>query len=74
MFELEVFRKQMYCIKESTCDNVGTFRHPRSDLASGKLCPLAPLVSPLEATSNNHLARFLSFCDGLKLDLVDGIY
>jgi len=21
------FRKQMYCIEESTCDDVGTFRH-----------------------------------------------
>jgi len=26
MFETEVFRKQMYCIEESTCDIVGTFR------------------------------------------------
>jgi len=26
MFEPEVFRKQMYCIEESTCDIVGTFR------------------------------------------------
>jgi len=31
--ETEVFRKQLYCIKESTCDNVGTFRRPRSDSA-----------------------------------------
>ena len=28
MFETEVFRKQMYCIEESTHDIVGTFRHP----------------------------------------------
>ena len=28
MFELEVLRKQMYCIEESTCDIVGTFRRP----------------------------------------------
>jgi len=26
MFEPEVFRKQIYCIEESTCDIVGTFR------------------------------------------------
>jgi len=29
MFEPEVFRKQIYCIEEST-DIVGTFRRPRS--------------------------------------------
>jgi len=28
MFEPEVFRKQIYFIKESTCDIVGTFRRP----------------------------------------------
>jgi len=40
MFELEVFRKQMYCIQESNCDIVGTFRRPsRSDSAPGELCP-----------------------------------
>jgi len=49
MFELEVFRKQMYCIEESTCDIVGTFRRPHSDLAPGELCPPCPLplVTPL---------------------------
>jgi len=26
MFEPKVFQKQMYCIEESTCDIVGTFR------------------------------------------------
>jgi len=30
MLEPEVFRKQMHCIEESTCDIVGTFRRPRS--------------------------------------------
>ena len=40
IFETEVFRKQMYCIEESTGDIVRTFRRPphqfgaaRSDLA-----------------------------------------
>jgi len=28
IFEPEVFRKQMYCIEESTCDLVGTFQRP----------------------------------------------
>jgi len=28
MFEPDVFLKQMYCIEESTCDTVRTFRHP----------------------------------------------
>ena len=28
MFEFEVFRKQMHCIEESTCDIVGAFRRP----------------------------------------------
>jgi len=46
MFEPELFRKQMYCIEESTCDIVGTFQRPpqsfgahRSDAAPGELCP-----------------------------------
>jgi len=33
MVEFEVFRKQMYCIEESTCDLVLTFRRPRSHSA-----------------------------------------
>jgi len=28
MFETEVFWKQMYCVDESACDIVGTFRRP----------------------------------------------
>jgi len=32
MFEPKVFRKQMYCIEDSTCKIVGTFVHPYSDL------------------------------------------
>jgi len=37
--EPEVFRKQIYCDEESTCDIVGTFRRPRSVSAPGELCP-----------------------------------
>jgi len=55
MFEPEVFRKQMYCIKESTYDIVVTFRRPpRSFGASavirrpGIYAHLVPLVTPLD--------------------------
>jgi len=37
VFEFEVFRKQMYCIEESTCDIVGAFRRPHSNSAPGEL-------------------------------------
>jgi len=30
IFEPEVFRKQMYCIEECTCDIIGIFWRPRS--------------------------------------------
>ena len=50
IFEPEVFWKQMYCIKECTCDIGGTFHHlpqsfgaPRSDSAPGECAPFAPL-------------------------------
>jgi len=52
MFEPEFYRKQIYCIEESTCDIVGTFRcsqqsfgapavirRPHNDSAPGELCP-----------------------------------
>jgi len=39
MFEAELFPERMYCIEESTCDIVGPFRRPHSDLAPGELCP-----------------------------------
>jgi len=45
VFEPEAFRKQIYCIEESTCDIVGIFdapamiRHPHSDSAPGELWP-----------------------------------
>jgi len=55
MFEAEVFRKQIYCIEESTCDNFGMFwlsrqsfgapaviRRPHNDSALGKLFPPWP--------------------------------
>jgi len=42
MFGPELFRKQMYCIEESTCDILGTFWRPRSDSAPGNCSTLAP--------------------------------
>ena len=52
MFEFEVVRKLTYCIEESTCAIIGTFRPhrshstppTRSDSAPGELCP--PCYAP----------------------------
>jgi len=59
MFEPEVFRKQMCCSEESTCDFVGTFRRNpqsfgalRSDLGPGNYAPLSPLVTSLGTMTN----------------------
>jgi len=43
MLEPEVFWKQTYCVEESTCDIVGTFRRPHSDSVLEELCPRFPL-------------------------------
>jgi len=42
MFEAQLFRKQIYCIEESTCDIFGTFQRPSSDSAPGELFPSCP--------------------------------
>jgi len=47
MFELEVFRKQMYCIEKVLVTLLGLSSAPRSDSAPGELFPLCPLVAPL---------------------------
>ena len=44
MFEPKVFREQMYCIENRTCDMVVFFFDYPSDLAPGTLC--APSVRP----------------------------
>jgi len=45
MFETEVFRKQVYCIEESTCDIIGTFwRPPQSGPASADATDAAALA------------------------------
>jgi len=53
MFEFEVVRKLMYCIKESTCAIVGTFRRYRSHSAlpavirrRGNRAPCPPRYAP----------------------------
>jgi len=57
MFEREFFRKQMYCIEESTCDILETFRspavirhHPQcfgASIVIRRPRNCAPLVAPL---------------------------
>jgi len=47
IFEREVFLKQIYCIEESTCDIVGTFRAPGVIRARGIVLPLPRFVTPL---------------------------
>jgi len=52
MFEPEVFRKQMYCIEESTCDIIGTFRRPLQWFdARGIVLPFPPCYAPVPITS-----------------------
>jgi len=47
MFKPEVFWEQMYCIEESACDIVGTFRRPIVIRHPGNCAPLAPLTAAL---------------------------
>ena len=51
MFEFQVFRKQMYCIEENTCDIVWTFWCPRSHstlhVVIRRPGNCSPLVTPL---------------------------
>jgi len=49
MFETEVFQNHMYCIEDSTCDIVGTFRSPPQSFCApivirrpGNCAPLLP--------------------------------
>jgi len=56
MFEPEIFRKQIHCIEESTCDIFGTFRRP------GNCAPLAPLVTPLATNLERLRNTALEFC------------
>jgi len=60
----QIFRKQMHCVEESTCDIVVTFRlplplfrapavfqHPHSDSAPVELCPLVTPLLPSKVQS-----------------------
>ena len=53
MFEPEALRKQMYCIEESTCDAVGTFRRcPQWIGARGIVSPSPPSLLPCFQVEN----------------------
>ena len=45
IFEPEVFRKQMYCIEECTCDNMGIFGAAQY-FGARVIAPLAPSLRP----------------------------
>jgi len=44
MFEPEVFRKQMHCTEESTCDIVGLFGYPAVIPRPGNCAPFVTLL------------------------------
>jgi len=46
MLEPKVFWDHMYCIEESTCDIVGTFRCPPMIRRPGHKAPLPPRYDP----------------------------
>jgi len=79
IFEPDVFRKQLYCIEDSTCDIAETFLCPRSDSAPGELFPLAPLVTPscTTVTGNEQISLFFTVkqysfpCKNIKSKLPD---
>jgi len=56
MFELEAFRKQIYCFEESACDIVGTLRRPILIRRPANCAP-APFVMPL-VTRRKKLTTF----------------
>ena len=61
MFEPKVFQMEIYCIKESTFDIVGTFYDfPQWFGARGIAFPLPPLVTPLIAPLAHKVWRILS--------------
>ena len=62
-FEPEVFQKQIYCIEESSCQIVGTFRRPHSNSSPEELCPPCPLLRPCPAVVkyNSHIIKYENF-------------
>ena len=64
MFEPELIRKQMYCIKESTCVIVGTFRRPPWRFgARGIVPPCPPLFTTLRTNSTPKQIQTISKYD-----------
>jgi len=47
MFETKVFRKQMYCIEESTCDIVETLRALPTTILIQRPGNYDPFITPL---------------------------
>jgi len=58
VFEPEIFRRQVYCIEESTCDIVATFRQSSQSFGSptviGRPVNCDPLGPPLTPLHNTH--------------------
>jgi len=64
MLETEVFRKQMCCSEESTCDIARTFRHPPQSFGTpivirrpGNCAPFSPSLPPCPAMNDIVLFR-----------------
>ena len=79
MFEPDVFRKQIYCIEESTCDIVGTIRRPPQVLGAhcSGIAPPCPLRYALGLIVQNRQAvqstrRSLNWT--LEDNMVDGLF
>jgi len=82
MFEPKVFQKQMYCIEESTCDIVGTFRRlpqsfgapPHSESADIEvmaeflkiLKPVSCALNKLQSEKNAYMGVLLPTLDILR--------
>ena len=63
MFESELFRKQIYCIAESTCNIVGIIGVPHSDLATEELHPSFFIASPSSLLMSSSVSeQLLSLC------------
>ena len=77
MFELELFKKQMYCVEGSTCGIVGIFcplpvviRRLHSDSVPGEFCPpCPPFVTPLDRTPMLILSKDRSYFDIFALNI-----
>jgi len=71
MFEPEVFRNQMYCIEESTCDIVGTFRRSQQSFGApevirrrGNCAPFASRYDPGQWSSNHRPWNYKMYTGG----------